>query len=517
MKSLAMIFLLVEVLLVLMLLAGVYFATQPMKPDWLLSITNFAQQNLTFSRVDFLTFERILYVCFFMPLLLFCCQQTGDKLAGFFWHKKYTRLTAANRYIKDILVYRTSFVLLLANLYLSILLFGCFLLGWLVNVIWLAEPLIDEQIVAGQMAGQILGAQLASTPLENVRLLALVNICAAFAVNCVCHAYIFNQQPYMHNLYISYSYAISSPLLSCAKQAGYLLLLSVLAMQSFVSAPIICVILFFGLVMRWRHQPAYMGSILRLVALLCPLYGLLMILLVSVLEVALAAVSGFRASQVQVSLFELGACSVLAGILPIWLLYRYVYIPQCAELLNTAEGVETDKNAILMHAVEQGYDLTIMTCCDLGADLTQLDKTRDPLINIASKNDRISTVEILTRLGCDVTATNKLGLTALHIAASKINLRLLKILIAAGADVNCKDMHGKTPLHRLCSHIETHIADQNRYFSAIQLLLKSGSNPEQKDKRGKTAYTLAADSGQQALLDFMRSLSVERGLSNEIV
>ena len=71
--------------------------------------------------------------------------------------------------------------------------------------------------------------------------------------------------------------------------------------------------------------------------------------------------------------------------------------------------------------------------------------------------------------------------TPLHVAMMNRAHEFAEWLIRHGADVNAVNGGGDSPLHTAVSFVDTQL---------IALLLHSGANPEQKNKKGETPLFL---------------------------
>ena len=100
-------------------------------------------------------------------------------------------------------------------------------------------------------------------------------------------------------------------------------------------------------------------------------------------------------------------------------------------------------------------------------------------------------------LGDGVTASSR-G-TAMHTAAAKCTVGAVHALALHGADLNCISFVGQTPLHQ---------AVIGRSVWAVVYLLAAGADPNIKDREGKTAAQLGAESKSDAVrVAFARHLT----------
>ncbi len=140
-------------------------------------------------------------------------------------------------------------------------------------------------------------------------------------------------------------------------------------------------------------------------------------------------------------------------------------------------------------------------------------------IHLAVENNSAESVKVLAKLvnaGADINAQDKSGKTALHLAAKKGSADAVNTLVRVGAKTNPQDKDGKTPLQLTldtgnctpevamtllnnggqellekqdnAGRAVLHSAVENGRVDVVELLLKNGANPDQRDKEGKTPF-----------------------------
>ena len=106
-----------------------------------------------------------------------------------------------------------------------------------------------------------------------------------------------------------------------------------------------------------------------------------------------------------------------------------------------------------------------------------------PLLEIATTH-RTNAMRALLDAGATVDEADGDGMTPLSWAALSSRTEMASLLIRRKADVNHVDHHGMTPLLYAAS---IDFGDSGM----IELLLKSGANPQARTKEGLTALDLA--------------------------
>jgi hypothetical protein len=108
---------------------------------------------------------------------------------------------------------------------------------------------------------------------------------------------------------------------------------------------------------------------------------------------------------------------------------------------------------------------------------------------------QVEMIILLREAGADPNALDKSGVAPLHRAVRQRCSDAVEALLRSGADVRLKNKNGSTPLHLA-------VQDTGRGGSAqpesracqkviIQLLLKAGGDPEERDRSGKTVRQCA--------------------------
>ena len=124
--------------------------------------------------------------------------------------------------------------------------------------------------------------------------------------------------------------------------------------------------------------------------------------------------------------------------------------------------------------------------------------------NAGNPAAQAATIACLIRAGADPNATDKSGVTPLHRAVRTRSAAAVEALLAGGAEPRGRNGSGSTPLHLAvqntgASHSGTPQAiDQQRLI--IDLLLRAGATPDDRDENGKAVYDAARADWIRALL-----------------
>jgi ankyrin repeat protein len=112
----------------------------------------------------------------------------------------------------------------------------------------------------------------------------------------------------------------------------------------------------------------------------------------------------------------------------------------------------------------------------------------DTALHMAAAAFRPAVAKLLVAHGADCRARNRRGAEPLHYAADAnhwdptAQAKTIKYLLSLRADPNVLDKSGVTPLHR---------AVRTRSLPAVRALLDGGANPRAKNKAGSTPLHLA--------------------------
>ncbi len=151
------------------------------------------------------------------------------------------------------------------------------------------------------------------------------------------------------------------------------------------------------------------------------------------------------------------------------------------ELLNAEDaGDAIYHTPLIAFAVAGGhFDLTV-DLLDLGADVAPYSAM---LCYLAGKVHRLDLVDVLIAHGADLRAVDA---GAIAVACDAADLRYF---IKRGMPIDNDNWGGFTPLQYVCR------ADKGEHADKVQLLLRSGADPNRIGPRGRTALHYAAAGG----------------------
>ena len=112
--------------------------------------------------------------------------------------------------------------------------------------------------------------------------------------------------------------------------------------------------------------------------------------------------------------------------------------------------------------------------------------------------DDVNKVRNLLSDGADVNARNEQEWTSLMVAASEGYTHIVDVLLNQGADVNAQSSTGETPLM---------LSARWGHLSIVpMLLIDAGADPSLKNKDGKTALTIAKETGQTEITKLIEAI-----------
>lgn len=181
---------------------------------------------------------------------------------------------------------------------------------------------------------------------------------------------------------------------------------------------------------------------------------------------------------------------------------RYLDI---ARLLLTAESIDVNfwfqypQQPCLHHIVRTGSsDLLSLLLArqDLQVNITTA--SGDTALNWAALEGKTRAVEALLDRGACPHVVNRTLHSALFFAAQQGHDEIVSILLSQpGVDIDSTSSSGETPLMQ---------AAMNGHESTVRLLLADGANVNVQDHLGRSLLSVAAESGQPAMVKFLLEL-----------
>ncbi len=127
-----------------------------------------------------------------------------------------------------------------------------------------------------------------------------------------------------------------------------------------------------------------------------------------------------------------------------------------------------------------------------------------PMKQIWNPKAQENIITFLIKAGANPNAINKCSASPLHRAVRTRSTDAVLALLAGGADARIKNDNGSTPLHLAVQNTgrggSGTPACKAHQISIIELLLKAGANPEDKDDRGKTVRQWIREESLRSLI-----------------
>mmetsp|Transcript_1603 Transcript_1603/g.4627 ORF Transcript_1603/g.4627 Transcript_1603/m.4627 type:complete len:1077 (+) Transcript_1603:855-4085(+) len=173
------------------------------------------------------------------------------------------------------------------------------------------------------------------------------------------------------------------------------------------------------------------------------------------------------------------------------------------ELMHNGNGLrvlDSEMKTLLHVAAEAGKTEVCKYLLRQGADLETVDSNFCTPLHLAVLQGREEVVDLLLKNGASVAAVDEDCSTPLHYAASEGHRRIASALIQAGAEIERgrSDEPSWTPLHQ---------AAEAGQAAIVRLLIASGASCDRKDREGRTALQVAADSNHRAVVALLASQS----------
>lgn len=159
----------------------------------------------------------------------------------------------------------------------------------------------------------------------------------------------------------------------------------------------------------------------------------------------------------------------------------------------------------LQIAAASGQAIQFGALVNQGTELNAQTPKGNSALHLAVQSGNPQTVEALLRAGADVTKKAQGGFSPIHYACLPMNglngntanqLAIIRLLLQYKAPINDTADNGCTPLHVAAKWGEREV---------VELLLKEGAEKSLKDNKGRTAASIAHDSGNAVLAALLES------------
>ena len=184
------------------------------------------------------------------------------------------------------------------------------------------------------------------------------------------------------------------------------------------------------------------------------------------------------------------------------------------DLVKAGEVIDSEKYQItpLMTAAHGNKVSQVRTLLKFGADVKVESKIwgwNALLYACDSSVDDTNILEQLVLSGASIESTDTIGNTPLMLCAQKGHVNKVTWLLCHGCDVKAVDREGCNALHLIAQK-------KDPVLSIIQMLLKSGCNPNAKDKHGRTPMMYAAIESNIQLVRHLLSLKCDCNIVDKV-
>jgi uncharacterized protein len=159
---------------------------------------------------------------------------------------------------------------------------------------------------------------------------------------------------------------------------------------------------------------------------------------------------------------------------------------------------QPDGETALGQAIVRGFDDVIELLLASGADVRAQDARGNSPFALAMFDNQYEVAEMLLKAGADLDAPGTAGMTPLLTAASMGNEEALQFLLGHGAKVNKigqLEYGGQTAL--------TSAAGRSQ-VACVKALLAAGADPHIKMQDGRTALSMAQETGNQEVIALLK-------------
>ena len=129
-----------------------------------------------------------------------------------------------------------------------------------------------------------------------------------------------------------------------------------------------------------------------------------------------------------------------------------------------------------------------------------------PLLLAVRRPDNEQAIELLLQQGAGMNIPDTTGRNALLVSVGSNQKEYIRLLASKGIDINSRDDDGNTALHYPLNNV---LRDK-RYLpyskEIVEVLLEEGADPHIKNKEGKSPADLAGESGENELINLLKSV-----------
>ena len=184
----------------------------------------------------------------------------------------------------------------------------------------------------------------------------------------------------------------------------------------------------------------------------------------------------------------------------VWVLFTLIACgldPQAAARKKLANQNISVSPQSLFKAIEMGDVQNTFLLLEAGIDINVHIDKKTPLIAAIELGEQKVVDHLLTQWVPDVTMKQNNGRTALMTAVDNSNEGLIVRLLGFGANIDAPLNDGMTPLMR---------AVLKGRYKLVDILLKSGANPNLKNIKNETAFSIAEDRNDKKILRLLKNV-----------
>jgi ankyrin repeat protein len=120
--------------------------------------------------------------------------------------------------------------------------------------------------------------------------------------------------------------------------------------------------------------------------------------------------------------------------------------------------------------------------------------------------DNEKAIDLLIQHGADLSITDPAGRNALLVSVSSHQKEYIELLVSKGIDINSRDNDGNTALHYPLINVLKNKLYLPYSKEIVKILMEEGADPQIRNKQGKSPMDLAVESGENELINLLKSL-----------